>query len=48
MKCEDCRWWREEWSECCYGGGRGCYCDAQDECWLGFELDWMNEKNNTI
>lgn len=45
LKCEECRFYREEWKECCYGGGFGWYPNPDDECELGFTKTWYNEKN---
>lgn len=32
MRCRDCRFYRIEWHECCFGGGWGCYPDPDDIC----------------
>lgn len=32
MQCRDCQWYREQWHECCFGGGWGHYPDPGDWC----------------
>lgn len=38
--CGECRWYRPQWGECCYGGGWGCYTDEDTHCQLGFSATW--------
>lgn len=45
LKCGECRFYREEWKECCYGGGFGWYPNPDDECVLGFTKNWYTDKN---
>ena len=32
MRCRDCRFYRIEWHECCFGGGWRHYPDPDDPC----------------
>lgn len=38
--CGQCRWYRPQWGECCYGGGWNCYPEENTRCQLGFSATW--------
>lgn len=43
MMCGECRWYRPEWGECCFGGGWGHYPDPDDDCIRGYVQGcWFN------
>lgn len=47
LKCGECRFYSEEWKECCYGGGFGWYPNPDDECELGFTKLGITKKTSS-